>query len=142
MSYSQSYMAKTIIFKEGEPATNLFLVKSGKVLCLKSSKDRLIPVLVATDQDIIGEGAMTSNGVYSYSAVSLSLCEVVSVPAGDFKSVIEQAPNWLVELTSTMIERFQNTANVIAENRVLHKTIMSAEDFTSSLEIELKKILS
>lgn len=142
MSYSKSYKAKTIIFKEGEPATDLFLLKSGKVVCLKSSKDRLIPVFVATDQDIIGEGAMMSNGVYSYSAVSLSLCEVVPVPADDFKSVIEQAPQWLVELTSTMIERFQNTANVITENRVFHKTIMSEEDFTSSLEIELKKILS
>jgi CRP-like cAMP-binding protein len=142
MGNSKSYMAKTIIFKEGEPATDLFLVKSGRVVCLKSSKDRLIPVFVATDQDIIGEGAMTANGVYSYSAVSLSLCEVVPVPAGDFKSVIEQAPQWLIELTSTMIERFQNTANIIAENRVLHKSIMSEEDFTSSLEIELKKILN
>ena len=91
---------------------------------------------------MIGEGAMTSNGVYSYSAISLSLCEVVPVPASDFKSVIEQAPKWLVELTATMIERFQNTASIIAENRVLHKSIMSEEDFTSSLEIELKKLLN
>lgn len=138
---SKNYMAKTILFKEGEPASNLFLVKSGKVVCLKSSKDRLIPVFMATEQDIIGESAMTENGVYSYSAISMSMCEVVPVPASDFKTVIDKAPEWLVDLTNTMIGRFQNTANVIAENRVLHESIMSEEDFSSSLEIEFKNLL-
>jgi CRP-like cAMP-binding protein len=135
-------MAKTIIFKEGEPATHLYLVKSGKIVCLKASKERLSPVFVANEQDIIGESAMVENGLYTYSAVSLTLCEIVPVPSIDFKSVIDQAPDWLVDLTSTMIARFKSTANIIAENRVLHESIMSEEDFSPSLEIELKKILS
>lgn len=142
MSNGKGLMEKMIIFKEGEPATDLYLVKSGKVVCLKSSKDRLIPVFVAKEQDIIGESAMTPNGTYSYSAVTLIASEVVPVPSKDFKSVLKEAPQWLVELTSTMVDRFQNTANVVAENRVLHASILSEEDFPSSLEIELKKLLN
>jgi CRP-like cAMP-binding protein len=142
MSNSKGYMSKMIIFKEGEPAKDLFLVKSGKVICLKSSKDRLIPVFLATEQDIIGESAMTSNGLYSYSAVTMSTSELIPIPSSDFKSINAKAPSWMVDLMKTMIERFQNTANVIAENRVLHKSILSEENFPSSLEIELKKLLN
>jgi CRP-like cAMP-binding protein len=142
MNSGKGLMDKMIIFKEGEPATDLYLVKSGKVLCLKSSKDRLIPVFVAKEQDIIGESAMTPDGRYSYSAITLVASEVVTVSSKDFKSVLKEAPHWLVELTSTMVNRFQNTANVVAENRVLHASILSEEDFPSSLEIELKKLLN
>ena len=141
MEASKNLLPKDVIFKEGEPATDLYLVKSGKVVCLKASKDRLIPVFVANAEDILGESAMTPNGVYSYSAVSLTNCEIIPVPSKDFTTVLDKAPYWLNELTTTMINRFQDTAAIIAENRVVHPAILSEEDFSSALEIEYKKLL-
>lgn len=136
------FEARQVLFKEGQPAQKLYLVKSGEVVCLKSSKDRLIPVFKARAQDIVGENSMIAGSLYGYSAVALTRVELIEIPTSSFSQVLKEAPDWLVDLTSTMITRFQNTANLIAENRAMHPSIMSEEDFPSSVEVEMKKLLN
>lgn len=133
---------KSVLLREGEDATKLYIIKSGEVLCLKSSKDRLIPVFVAKAQDIVGESAMLEGAPYTYSAIALSTTEVISVPNDNFSQALKVAPQWLLDLALTMVARFQSTAGFVAENRVLHPSILSEEEFPSSLEIEYKKLLN
>lgn len=142
MSNSTFYDPKTVIFREGDDANNLLIIKNGQVVCLKASKERLIPVFMANPQDIIGESAMLSGAPYTYSAIALSRVEVISVPSKDFNQAMAAAPDWLTDLATTMIARFQSTAGLVAENRALHPSILSEEEFTPSLEIEYKKLLS
>ncbi len=133
---------KKLLFKEGEPVSKLYLIKSGEVLCLKQAKDRLVPVFRARDNDVIGENAMIEGSVYSYSAITNSHVELIEIPTTNFSQILKDSPRWLVDLTATMIERFQHTANLIAENRIIHEAIVSEENFTSEQEIEFKKLLS
>lgn len=137
-----SFPQKTVIFKEGEEASKLYIVKSGEVLCLKSSTDRLIPVFLAKEGDIIGESAMIGDIPYTYSAISIEETEVVEIPSENFTNVFNQGPEWLVDLTTTMISRFQNTSAMIAENRMVHSSIIEEDRFPSQTEIEFKKLLS
>jgi CRP-like cAMP-binding protein len=131
-----------VLFREGELAQRLYIVKRGQVICLKRSKDRLIPVFRAEAGDIIGENAILDTGSYGYSAVTLTMAELLEIPSQSFRQVLEKSPEWLVELTATMIQRFENTANLVAENRVFNDAILSEEDFPSSLETNLKKLLN
>jgi CRP-like cAMP-binding protein len=133
---------KTVIFREGEEASKLYLIKSGEVLCLKASKERLIPVFAAKNQDIIGESAMLSGAPYTYSAIALETVELIMIPNRDFRQVLDVAPQWLVDLTLTMVSRFQSTSGLVAENRILHASILGEEEFPPSLEIEYRKLLS
>ncbi len=142
MSDSTFFDPKNVIFREGDDASNLMIIKSGEVLCLKASKDRLIPVFVAKAQDIIGESAMLDGAPYTYSAIALSRSELITLPNQEFRKAFSSAPQWLMDLTLTMVSRFQNTASLVAENRVLHPSILSEEEFPPSLEIEYKKLLS
>jgi CRP-like cAMP-binding protein len=133
----------SVVFREGDTANKLYIVKSGEVLCLKYSKDRLIPVFMAKEGDIIGESAMIPDIVYTYSAVSMAgYTELVEVTSSNFKQVFNQAPEWITELATTMIARFQNTSILIAENRMIHPSIIGEDQFTSQLEIEFKNLLS
>lgn len=142
MSNSTFFDAKTVLFREGDDASHLMIIKNGEVLCLKASKERLIPVFMAKGQDIIGESAMLSGAPYTYSAIALSRVEVILIPNKDFNQALSSAPEWLTDLTTTMVSRFQSTASLVAENRVLHPSILSEEEFPPSLEIEYKKLLS
>lgn len=137
-----SFHQRGIIFKEGAKATKLYIIKHGEVLCLKSSKDRLIPVYVATEGDIIGESAMIHDSTYTYSAISMAHTEVLEVTAFSFKQVFGKAPEWITDLTQTMINRFQNTASLIAENRRVQPAIIEEDRYPSELEIEFKKLLA
>lgn len=137
-----SFPVKSVIFKEGALASKLYIIKQGEVLCLKSSRDRLIPVFLAKTGDIIGESAMIENLPYTYSAISLGDTEVMEIPSENFQMVFNQGPEWLVDLTTTMISRFQNTSALIAENRMVHPSIIEEDRFPSQTEIEFKKLLS
>lgn len=137
-----NFSPKSVLFKEGSKAEKLFIVKRGEVLCLKFSKDRLIPVFLAKEGDIVGESAMMKDFPYTYSAISLGNTEVMEVPTSSFEQVFSQTPEWLVNLTSTMIFRFQNTSSLIAENRMIHPSIIREDRFTSQVEIEFKKLLA
>ncbi len=133
--------AKELIFREGEEATRLYLVESGEVMCLKASKDRLMPIFIARAGDIVGENAMLDGSTYSYAAIANQYSTVIPILSCNLKQVLDQGPMWLRELASVMISRFHNTANLIAENRVVHSSIVAEEDFPSSLEVEFKKII-
>ena len=137
-----SLVPRSVVFKEGEVASKLYIVKSGEVLCLKSSKDRLIPVFLAKEGDILGESAMVKDIPYTYSAISLKPSELLEVTAMDFEAVFSRSPVWLSELLRTMVSRFQDTSHLIAENRMVHSSIIDEEQFTSQLEIEFKKLIS
>ncbi len=131
-----------VLFKEGELAQNLYIVKRGEVICLKSSKDRLIPVFKATAGDILGENAILDPSPYGYSAITMTDSELMEISSVTFKEVLQSSPQWLIDLTSTMVSRFENTANLIAENRVMNASIYSEEEFSSTVEIQFKKLLS
>jgi CRP-like cAMP-binding protein len=133
---------KKLIFKEGENASKLYMIKSGEVICLKQSKDRLVPIFTARENDIIGENAMVAGSLYSYSAITNSFVELIEIPASHFTTVFREAPEWLVELTTTMIGRFQHTASLIAENRIIHSSLVEEDKFTSAFEVECKKLLT
>lgn len=142
MSKSNFIEPKTVLFREGDIATNMMIIKSGEALCLKASKERLIPVFMAKEKDIIGESAMLKGAPYTYSVITVSRVEVITIPFIDFEQALASAPEWLSDLATTMVSRFQSTAGLIAENRVLHPSILSEEEYTPSLEIEYKKLLS
>jgi CRP-like cAMP-binding protein len=142
MSDTTNFNPHMVIFREGDEAKELMIIKSGEVLCLKASKERLIPVFLGRAQDIVGESAMLDGAPYTYSAIALTNVEVIKVPNQDFRQAFEAAPQWLIDLTLTMVSRFQQTAGLVAENRVIHPSILSEEDFPSSREIEFKKLLS
>jgi CRP-like cAMP-binding protein len=131
-----------VLFREGELAHSLYIIKRGEILCLKRTKDRLIPVFRAEAGDIIGENAILETGPYGYSAVTLTTVELLQIPNGIFKQTLEKSPSWLLDLTATMVQRFENTASLVAENRVFNESILSEEDFPSSLEVEFKKLLN
>ncbi len=132
----------SVIFKEGLPANKLFIVKSGEVLCLKSANDRLIPIFLAKEGDILGESAMMDKLDYTYSAISLSQVEVLEIPSQNFDQVFKMAPNWLKDLLTTMITRFQSTSNLVAQNRIVHPLVIDEDQFTPQTETVLKKLLT
>ncbi len=131
-----------VMFKEGGSAEKLFIIREGEVLCLKSSKDRLLPVFLAKKGDIIGESAMLKNISHSYSAISMGNTEVVEIESTHFHQVFDSAPEWIKQLMTNMLHRLQDTASLIAENRIIHNSIVNEAFFTPQLEIEYKKLLS
>ena len=133
---------RTVVFKEGSKANKLFIVKTGEVLCLKFSNDRLIPIFLAKEGDVLGESAILENVVHTYSAICMGPVELVEVSSFSFRQVMNKAPDWMHNLMATMIVRFQDIGNLISENRIVHTKIISEDYYNPKLENEFKKLLA
>jgi CRP-like cAMP-binding protein len=133
---------RTVVFKEGSKANKLFIVKTGEVLCLKFSNDRLIPIFLAKEGDVLGESAILENVVHTYSAICMGPVELVEVSSFSFRQVMTKAPDWMHNLMATMIVRFQDIGNLISENRIVHTKIISEDYYNPKLENEFKKLLA
>lgn len=135
------FKAKHVLFKEGQPAKNSFKVVSGEVLCLKFTNGRLVPVMLATKGHVIGENALIHGGKYDYSAIVLDNGEIETTSSETYWNEFKTSPQWMPNLINTMLSRLNNTANLLAENRVIHSSIYDEQHFTSAVEIEYKKLL-
>lgn len=136
-----SFAAKTVLFKEGTPAEKLYRITSGEVLCVKLVKDRLIPVMLAKKGDCIGESALVNGGKYSYSAITLGFTETDPVSSDVYQKEFKASPTWMGKLLRTMALRFDHTASLVAENRIIHPSVFDESQFTAAFENELKKLI-
>lgn len=139
---TSNWYEKSVIFKQSEDSQKFYIVKSGEVLCLKLFKERLIPIFLAKAGDILGESAMISGATYDYSAICLEPVELHEIPAHNFKEIFREAPEWIGQLMATMINRYQQTSNFIAENRAIDNDVISEEYYTPQMENEFKKLIS
>jgi CRP-like cAMP-binding protein len=102
----------------------------------------LIPIFLAKEGDIIGESAILENVAHTYSAICMGPVDLIEVSSFSFKQVMTKAPDWIHDLMTTMLVRFQDIGNLISENRIVHSTIISEDDYNPKLENEFKKLLA
>lgn len=131
-----------ILFKEGQSPSHLIIVKSGGILCLKRSKERLVPVMWGSDQKIIGEEAVLTGADHGYSAVVMEESEIVEIDANEIKRTLSSAPAWISGLLATLGERANDTASAIAEHRIAHVQLSGGQELAPEEETRLKKLLN
>ena len=131
-----------ILFKEGDLPSKIYLINEGSVLCLKKSKERLIPVFLAGSQQIVGEEALLCNQPHNYTAIVTESSEIVEVDAGTMMDTLDQAPYWLGALMATLGERLVGTAGAIAEHRIVAGELTGGVEFTAQEENRIKKLLA
>lgn len=135
------YKKDEVIFKEGDKPAKLYILKSGKVICLKKSKERLIPVNFVTDKSLVGEESLVAGETHSYSAIAVEETCMIEIQAKTITAVMKVAPAWLSGLLKTLSERINETSLIISEHRLSHPDISGGQELTPQEENRLKKIL-
>lgn len=140
-SGTRSVAKDEILFKEGSAAAKMFLVVSGRILCLKKDKERLIPVLSAGPREIVGEEALFARTAQPFSAIMIESGEVVEVDLSQVDDVMLKSPKWMRDLMATLAERVVGTTEAIAEHRIVAEEYVEEKMFSDKEEVRLKKLL-
>lgn len=126
--------AGTVLFAQGDPSKYLYLVKSGKVLLLKSNGAHLQIMKVCGEKEILNEVSVIMNTPNEFSAIAKTEAEVVLVEQKDILNVIKNSPSWVPDIFKTLCERLKTTEEMILEHNLLGagekspELIMSKED--------------
>jgi CRP/FNR family transcriptional regulator, cyclic AMP receptor protein len=131
-----------ILFKEGDKADRLILVKSGKILCLRRTKERLVPVHCCEAEGIVGEEALVTGRPHSYSAIALQDSVVIEIQGKTISALLKVTPKWLSGLMQTLATRIIDTEALLADQNIIHDSLSGGKTLSPEEENKLKKLLA
>ncbi|MBZ0156931.1 MAG: Crp/Fnr family transcriptional regulator [Alphaproteobacteria bacterium] len=127
----RQYKKRQIIFTQGDPASEMFLVRYGRVKMSRlSSEGNELTLDIMKSGDFVGEQALEESFTYPFTATSIEETLAFSFSKGAFEELILEYPNIGLQLIKKLTRRINWLAS-------------RAEIMTSStLEDRLLKVLS
>ena len=102
---AQSFKAGGVIFREGDEARELFVIKSGQVRI--QIGNRTVTELAA--DSIFGEMALIDNEPRSATAVAVTDVELVAVSEKQFLFLVSQTPYLALKVMRVLAQRLRAT---------------------------------
>ena len=105
---TREYKAGDVIFREGDPAQELYIVKSGTVEIRLGN--RLIDTL--SERSIFGEMALIDPGSRSATAVAATDATIVPVSEKQFLFLVSHTPYFALTVMRVLVRRLR-TSNLL-----------------------------
>lgn len=117
-----------VLFEEGDPADELFVVRSGRVAIGRRSPDgRESLVALMETGDLIGEMSLFDRGARSASARALERSELLRLPYEVVRDALNARPELLWDVVALLAERLRTTDSALADAVFLDVTGRTAK---------------
>jgi len=118
-----------VVFAEGEPADELYVVLSGRVaIALRSIDGRESVVALMEEGDLFGEMPLfDAEGGRSAEARALEQSELLAVPYAAVRTALEQRPEVLWSVVKLLARRLRVTDEALADTMFLDVTGRTAK---------------
>jgi CRP/FNR family transcriptional regulator, cyclic AMP receptor protein len=114
--YTLHFVApQEFLFREGEPAKHVFIVKRGKLRALKGRGERQVVLGEIGIGEFVGEMAHLNHEPRSASVQALEDCELIEIPSGSLDIVLFSRPAWAHALVHTLSKRLKNSNEALAK---------------------------
>ncbi len=105
----RDFKAGEVIFNQGDPASELFVIKSGKVE-IRLGNRRLAAL---SDHDIFGEMALIDAAPRSATAVAVTDVKLVPVSEKQFLFMVGRTPHFALNVMRALARRLRATNSAI-----------------------------
>ena len=102
------------LFREGEMAKHVFIVKRGKLRALKGRGDKQVVLGEIGVGEFVGEMAHINHEPRSASVQALEDCELIEIPSGALDMVLFSRPAWAHALVVTLSKRLRTSNEALA----------------------------
>jgi CRP-like cAMP-binding protein len=114
----RSYTKSSIIFCEGEPGDELFIIQKGSVNIIKITENNEILLAVLKVGDIFGEMALLESKPRAAGAVAYEDCQLMAVNKSNFQQMIQTQPQLIARLTTLLSERIWLIYKQLANTKI------------------------
>ncbi|MCL2800209.1 MAG: cyclic nucleotide-binding domain-containing protein [Treponema sp.] len=102
---TRAFTKDQIVFCEGEPGDELFVIQKGSVKIIKITDTNEILLAVLKTGDIFGEMALLESKPRAAGAVAYEDCQLMAVNRENFQKMIQSQPQLIARLTTLLSER-------------------------------------
>jgi len=112
-----TYQRNELIFAEGDDATDMYVVRSGRVAIASRSPDGRTSVLALMEEgDLFGEMSMFDGEGRSAEARALEPSDLLAIPFPAVRAALEERPGLLWEVTALLARRLRLTDAALADS--------------------------
>jgi CRP/FNR family transcriptional regulator, cyclic AMP receptor protein len=111
--YGRRFSAGTVLFRDGEPATEAFLLQDGRVRLLKQAGRMERSLRVVRPGDLFGESALLRGAARSSTAVALDDVVTLAFDHATFEQVLATSPEVAGRVLNQLIRRMRDAEDQI-----------------------------
>lgn len=111
--YGRRFAAGTVLFRDGEPATEAFLLQDGRVRLLKQAGRMERSLRVVRPGDLFGESALIRGAFRSSTAVALDDVVTLAFDQATFDQVLATSPEVAGRVLNQLIRRMRDAEDQI-----------------------------
>jgi len=115
---TRAFEKDQIVFCEGEPGDELFVIQKGSVKIIKVTDDNEILLAVLKAGDIFGEMALLESKPRAAGAVAYENCQLMAVNRENFQQMIKAQPQLIARLTTLLSERIWMVYRQLANTQI------------------------
>ncbi|MDR3167172.1 MAG: cyclic nucleotide-binding domain-containing protein, partial [Treponema sp.] len=115
---NREYPKDSMLFSEGEPGDELYIIQKGSVKIAKIVDNNEVLLAVLKAGDIFGEMALLDSKPRSASAVAYEDCAVLAVNQTNFARMVKTQPQIIARLTTLLSERIWFIYKQLANTRI------------------------
>ncbi|WP_010261694.1 Crp/Fnr family transcriptional regulator [Treponema primitia] len=119
---ARKYTKGTMIFSEGEPGDELYIIQKGSVKIIKIADNNEVLLAVLKTGDIFGEMALLESKPRTACAVAYEDCMLLMVSRANFARMVATQPQIIAKLTTLLSERiwfiYKQIANTLLEDPI------------------------
>ncbi|KZL91898.1 Crp/Fnr family transcriptional regulator [Clostridium magnum] len=151
LAHSRHFSKGEIIFNEGEPADAIYLLRSGKILLFKISREgKEISLDILNEGDILGENTIFDDIDHTFSARALEETFICSCQKVDFPKLLSNPEisikiiKSLTDKLNTYTDSMANIALCDVKNRIMNTLIRLSKKYgvETPSGIQLKILLT
>ncbi len=111
--YGRRFAAGSILFRDGDPATEAFLLQEGRVRLIKHAGAMERSLRVVRPGDLFGEGALVKGTQRTSTALALDDTVVLAFDQATFDQVLSSSPEVAARVLSQLIRRLRDAEDQI-----------------------------
>jgi CRP/FNR family transcriptional regulator, cyclic AMP receptor protein len=111
--YGRPFVQGEILFREGEPATEAYLLHQGRIRLLKRVRMVERSLSVLRPGDLFGEGALMDNALRSSTSVALSDGVALALDKAALRKIVEQFPLLSERILTQLVKRLRDAEDQI-----------------------------
>ncbi|MDR0568072.1 MAG: cyclic nucleotide-binding domain-containing protein [Spirochaetaceae bacterium] len=113
------YAADTVLYAQGEPASELYVIQSGAVKISKIVNNNEVILATLRAGDILGEMAILESKPRSVTAVTVEVTSLISINKANFANIVDTNPQIVGHLVKSLAERIWFTYRQLSNTHLM-----------------------
>lgn len=110
------HRARTVLFRKGDPGTNMMVVVRGRVkVCTHSEDGKELVLNLIKPGEVVGEIALLDGSDRTADAVTLNDSELLVLERRDFIPFLQSHPDSCMRLLAVLCQRLRQTSELLEE---------------------------